>query len=73
VAFAPPVLLRNSLGANAIVLACACQYVTARSVPDARRGGMVSVPSTERIVYGIITHVLNPQPETPEIESTQLA
>ena len=38
-----------------------------------RRGGMVSIPSTERIVYRIIAYVLNPQPETPEIESTQLA
>jgi putative transposase len=34
---------------------------------------MVNVRSTERMVYGIIAYVLNPQPETPKTDFTQLA
>lgn len=34
---------------------------------------MVNAPSTERIVYGVIAYVLNPQSEMPESEFTQLA
>jgi len=34
---------------------------------------MVNARSTERIVYGVIAYVLNPQPEMPETEFTQFA
>ncbi|MEK7394448.1 MAG: IS256 family transposase [Fibrobacterota bacterium] len=34
---------------------------------------MVNARSTERIVYGVIAYVLNPQPEMPTTEFTQLA